>query len=90
MAGWNNSSLSERLGSLHPAEENVAALFFIPFLSSPLYLLHLAPFLFIVVNSLLSDQTFYTVLVISQIGSELESHVFMFIYNAFWQSFVCL
>lgn len=25
MAGWNNSSLTRRLGSLHPAEENVTA-----------------------------------------------------------------
>lgn len=56
MAGWNNSSLTRRLGSLHPPEENVTTpllcSFLSSFLSSPVSCSRFAHF----VTSHFSDQ----------------------------------
>lgn len=54
MAGWNNSSLTRRLGSLHPPEENVTTPLlcsFLSFNSSPISYSPFAHF----VNSCFSD-----------------------------------
>lgn len=60
MAGWNNSSLTRRLGSLHPPEENVTAPVCFVLHSFSLFLLPFAPFnFFVFIGRTLSDQILF-------------------------------